>query len=288
MDKPLIEELLNEAEGSSLDFKRDQYPFGSNEDKGEVLKDILAFANAWRRDDAFILIGVEEVKGGRSRPVGVQRHFDDASLQQFVNSKTQKPISFSYHVESVDNVEIGVICVPIQERPVFLLADFGRLKKDVVYVRQGSSTGTANPDEIARMARSEIQGPRPALSVSATVMDAYKGEFVIAISNDGAGIARAPYLELKPPGPFQISQYGLDGNIPAKHGLPLLLQGGGLPSKFAGTTDVVVHPGTTREITKVEWHGERGKVPAVVDLPYVVGADGIQIVSGTVHVTFHS
>lgn len=288
MDKTLIEELLNEAEGSSLDFKRDQYPFDSNDEKGEFLKDILAFANAWRRDDAFILIGVEEVKGGRNRPVGVTRHFDDASLQQFVNSKTQKPISFSYHVESVDSVEIGVVCLPIQDRPFFLRADFGRLKKDVVYVRQGSSTSTANPDEIARMARSQSQAQPPDLSVTASVLNAYKGEFIVAISNGGAGIARAPYLELKPPGPFQISQYGLDGNIPGKHGLPLLPQGSGLPSKFAGTTDVVVHPGISREITKVEWHGEQGKVPAFVDLPYVVGADGFRIVSGTVHVVFHS
>lgn len=285
---PEIEQLLNEAEGSSLDFKRDQYPFQSNEEKGELLKDILAFANAWRRDDAYILIGVDEVRGGRSRPVGVERHFDDAALQQFVNSKTQRPISFSYRVESVDEVRVGVICVPVQERPFFLRADFGRLKKNVVYVRQGSSTSEANPDEIARMARSEMRAPRPALSVLATVLNAHTGELLIAVSNDGVGVARAPYLELKPPGPFQISQYGLDGTPPARHGLPLLPQGTGLPSQFAGTTDVVVHPGTSRDITKIKWHGEQGKVPPSIDLPYVVGADGIPTVSGTAHVCFQA
>jgi predicted HTH transcriptional regulator len=43
-------------------FKRDQYPFeaSSDDDKGELLKDLLAFANSWRRESAFILIGVEE------------------------------------------------------------------------------------------------------------------------------------------------------------------------------------------------------------------------------------
>ena len=288
MAKRLIEELLNEAEGASLDFKRDQYPFVSDEEKGELLKDILAFANAWRRDEAYLLIGVDEVKGGRSRPVGITQHFDDANLQQFVNSKTQKPISFSYYIEPVDSVEIGVIRLPLQERPFFLRADFGLLKKDVVYVRQGSSTSTANPDEIARMGLSQKLSDPPDLSVTATVVNALAGEFVVAISNSGAGIARAPYLKLNPPAPFRISQYGLDGNIPGKHGLPLLPQGSGLPSTFSSTTDVVVHPGTAREITKVEWRGERGKVPNFVDMPYTVGAEDFGIVSGTLHVAFHS
>ena len=69
MNSALLEELLNEDEGSTLDFKRDQYPFeGADDDlKAELLKDILAFVNAWRRTDAYILIGVEEVKGGRSK-----------------------------------------------------------------------------------------------------------------------------------------------------------------------------------------------------------------------------
>lgn len=101
------------GEGSSLDFKRNQYPFGgaSEDEKRELLKDVLALANAWRRDDAYILIGVEEVRGSRSRPLGVSVHLDDARLQQFVNSKVQKPLQCAYEVQRIDGVEIGVIRV---------------------------------------------------------------------------------------------------------------------------------------------------------------------------------
>ncbi len=62
----MLEELLNEDEGAALDFKRSQYPFEEvdNDAKSELLKDILAFANAWRRATAYVLIGVDEVKGG--------------------------------------------------------------------------------------------------------------------------------------------------------------------------------------------------------------------------------
>ncbi len=62
MDTELIEHLLHEDEGVELDFKQEQYPFNNADDaaKSELLKDILAFVNAWRRSTAYILIGVEE------------------------------------------------------------------------------------------------------------------------------------------------------------------------------------------------------------------------------------
>ena len=157
MDKDLMEQLLNEAESETLDFKRDQYPFNgaTDEQKSELLKDILIFANSWKRTDAYILVGVEEVKGGRSKPVGVTSHLDDANLQQFVNSKTQRQVAFSYKAFPFEGVQIGVIRIPVQDRPVYLTKDFGKLKKNIVYVRRGSSTVEADPDEIARMGLSK-------------------------------------------------------------------------------------------------------------------------------------
>jgi hypothetical protein len=58
MDDALFEQLLNEEEGTTLDFKKEKYRFvkASDEDKAELVKDILGFANAWRRSEAYILI----------------------------------------------------------------------------------------------------------------------------------------------------------------------------------------------------------------------------------------
>lgn len=149
----LISSLLFEAEGAELDFKREQYRFeGADErEKSELLKDVLAFANAWRRTDAYILIGVQEVKEGESLVVGVSAHIDDAKLQQFVNSKTNRPVEFSYTPTSFRGKQLGVICVPVQDRPTFLIKDYGGLRRNTVYLRRGSSTDEARPDEIARM-----------------------------------------------------------------------------------------------------------------------------------------
>lgn len=50
MDVTRLEKLLNRSEGDTLDFKREQYRYAGAppEDKGELLKDILAFANTPR------------------------------------------------------------------------------------------------------------------------------------------------------------------------------------------------------------------------------------------------
>ena len=145
MDLELLEHLLHEPEGQSLDFKQAQYRFerASELDKSELLKDVLAFANSWRRTPAYVLIGVREVKGGRSQVVGITEHIEDASLQQFVNSKTQRRVELSYEVVRVEGVEIGVIGIPIQDRPVYAEDDYGKVKARVVYFRAGSSTREA-------------------------------------------------------------------------------------------------------------------------------------------------
>ncbi len=151
----IVEDLLYEDESSTLDFKRDQYPFSgaNNRQKSELLKDIIAFANAWRRSKAYILLGVDEVVGGKSTVVGVSNHLAESNIQQFINSKTNRPIEFSYRAEEIEGQQVGVFEIPNQERPFFLESDYGRLESNVVYLRRGSSTATADPEEIARMGK---------------------------------------------------------------------------------------------------------------------------------------
>src|ERR1700730_8215080 len=99
MTPDLFERLLYEEESTTLDFKKEQYRFAkaTEEEKSELLKDILGFANAWRRSEAYILIGVEDVRGGRGNVIGIPAatpHLDDHSLQQFVNNLTNRPVRF--------------------------------------------------------------------------------------------------------------------------------------------------------------------------------------------------
>jgi predicted HTH transcriptional regulator len=148
--------LLQRSESETLDFKAKQYPFESNEEKGELLKDILAIANACKDSDGYILIGVEEEHGRMKRLCGADITLRDSDVQQFVNSKTNRRISFRVEVCQCESVNLTVIQIDkAQQRPIFLLKQFGRLKSNVPYIRRGSSTDEVTPDEIAKMGRDE-------------------------------------------------------------------------------------------------------------------------------------
>lgn len=117
MDQETFERLLREVESTSLDFKRDQYPFtGVDRDqKSEIIKDILGFVNGWRRCEAFILIGVSETDDAADEICGVAEHMEDASLQQLVNAHLNRPIEFAYEAFEYGGKKIGVIRIPEQK-----------------------------------------------------------------------------------------------------------------------------------------------------------------------------
>jgi len=164
MNNELFEQLLYEDESTTLDFKKKQYLFAkaTEEEKSELLKDILGFANAWRRSEAYILIGVKDVKGGRSNVIGIPAtdHLDDHSLQQFVNNLTNQPVRFHYEAFGFEGKQVGIIRIDEQTRPIYLKKDYGKLAREKVYVRRGSSTDPTKPaslEEIAQMRLGSVQ-----------------------------------------------------------------------------------------------------------------------------------
>jgi hypothetical protein len=164
MNSELFEQLLYEDESTTLDFKKKQYLFAkaTEEEKSELLKDILGFANAWRRSEAYILIGVKDVKGGRSNIIGIPAtdHLDDHSLQQFVNNLTNQPVRFHYEAFGFEGKQVGIIRIDEQTRPIYLKKDYGKLAREKVYVRRGSSTDPTKPaslEEIAQMRLGSVQ-----------------------------------------------------------------------------------------------------------------------------------
>src|SRR5205085_10711750 len=87
----------------------------------------------------------------------VTPELEDSDVQQFVNSKTNRPIALA--VEHVDYQGAPLTIIRVaqkQARPIFLNKRYGRLNKNIVYIRHGSSTDEASPDEIAEMAKQEV------------------------------------------------------------------------------------------------------------------------------------
>jgi hypothetical protein len=144
------------SESDSLDFKSEQYKFTSatDEQKSELLKDIIAMANSWREETGYIILGIIEKPEKPNELIGITEHIDDSRLQEFINNKTNKICSFSYKTVTFEDLTFGIIEIPVQKRPLFLKKQYGRLKQDTVYVRRGSSTTEAKPDEISLMGSS--------------------------------------------------------------------------------------------------------------------------------------
>ncbi|PKO38959.1 MAG: hypothetical protein CVU33_06745 [Betaproteobacteria bacterium HGW-Betaproteobacteria-6] len=222
-----LEKLLFRAEGSELDFKADQYVFSKNDlaadglsgnefskklenKKSELLKDLLAMANSWRDGPAHILIGFEENKPSLPNVVGIaaEKFYDDARFQQFIASKIHGTLDFSYEVVEFRGIAVGIFTIPKQSRPVFSKETYGVVQKDVVYVRRGSSTDTARPDEIAQMGAEEAQSAQVA-DVSFEITDD-KGVALAGTARE-IKVAERPneplpdFEEARSTNPFEIS-----------------------------------------------------------------------------------
>ncbi|MDB6110617.1 MAG: hypothetical protein JWR69_2367 [Pedosphaera sp.] len=155
-----ITTLLNMKESETFDFKSGQYKFyrGTDEEKSELLKDIMAFANAWKTGDAYIVIGVSEKNGGRDQVVGVTEHLKDNDIQQFVKSKTNHPVRFSIYSDTAEGKDIDIIRVEMaQQRPIYSANPFGKLKAEDVHIRVGSSTEVASGAKVAEMTRADLE-----------------------------------------------------------------------------------------------------------------------------------
>lgn len=150
IDAELVRRLLAQREGTHLDFKGVGYDF-SHKRKGnaEFAKDIMAMANALGvgAERAYILIGVVENPDRTGRVVGVpaESHPDDAVVQQKAGSVLNKVPGFTYVPVDVDGVSVGVVEIRAGGRPYYPTTDAPPLRRNVAYVRVGTSTDEASP-----------------------------------------------------------------------------------------------------------------------------------------------
>ncbi|PKM20975.1 MAG: ATP-binding protein [Gammaproteobacteria bacterium HGW-Gammaproteobacteria-15] len=173
VNSKLLDALRYKSESTDLDFKSEQYRFvgGNDYEKSELLKDILAMANAWRDGTAYILLGFKDNRPHLAEVVGISESIDDSRLQQFVNGKMKPKLIFHYEEHLYEGKTIGVIAIPKQKRPFFIAHPYGKLKNNIVYVRRGSSTEEAEPTEVAAMALADSARGHVQLELSVLTPD---------------------------------------------------------------------------------------------------------------------
>ena len=158
-----VKQLVQRNESQVLDFKRDQYKLkkdtngkkATNEEKSELLKDILAFANAFNTVDSFILIGVQQMPVPPHKVVGVKTTIDDASIQEFVRGTSNLCPEFHYEQIDVDAKIVGVLRIPSQLGPFQVKKTFGSQVLERIPVRQGTSTDYVSINEYSARLRAD-------------------------------------------------------------------------------------------------------------------------------------
>lgn len=159
-----LNQLCLQGESNCVDYKRAQYAFigGTDDQKAELLKDVLCFANSFRKMLAYIIIGVDEEPSGIGSICGIREDevIDDAKLQEFINSKTNRRIPFSaypFRTAAGKILQVIELDVCIVGRPYYLKKRFASLNYNDVWMRIGSSSHVASPDDIAAMGRAAFE-----------------------------------------------------------------------------------------------------------------------------------
>jgi hypothetical protein len=118
--------------------------------KAELVKDVVAIANSPGDEPGYIFYGVD--LSAAEPIVGLHRSYDDATLQQIVSGKLERPVSFLYYEVPVGEAQVGVIAIPpSRRRPHILRVTYEHLREGQIPIRRGSSTTWAGYEDLQEM-----------------------------------------------------------------------------------------------------------------------------------------
>ena len=163
LDSEQVNQLINQPESNSLDFKRTQYdlqPPRGSADKGclHLVKDILCMSNTPRDGSAYILTGISEEPGRRNEVTGIKSSLDDSRIQDMLRSWLDPIPSVHYYEVELTGKLVGVYAVaPDRSRgPYHLRHDLNKPKRDSlgdflhpdrIYFRRGTTNDWARESD---------------------------------------------------------------------------------------------------------------------------------------------
>jgi hypothetical protein len=275
--------VSRQEENLTLDFKLINRPdLNQTDDKKNLAKTLSGFANS---SGGLIVWGIDARKNEQGldcareaveiRPLSLLL----ARLNELTSRAVSPPVDGVRHKGIISAEDMGfVVSLVPESNSGPHMAKFG---EDRYYKRSG--------DTFYRMEHFDLEDMfgrrrKPKLSLAASVIQ-NRCEIVIGLKNEGRGTAKAPYLSFVVPEPFSLSPYGIDGN--GSVGLPRLHHGGddSRRPRFGANSDVVIHPHTTHDITKIEFRGrEENRPRGRFVIEYETAAEDMQLVGSRVTV----
>lgn len=263
-------------EDLQLDFKMSESNFSKPEDRKVLARAVSGFANS---AGGLIVWGVETkaatpddaIVASALRPLADPRLFM-SRLQEYSGAAATPVVDGVEHRLVSDNKSIGAFAVTIVPESV-AGPHMAKLGEDRYYKRTGDRFAKMEHFDIADMFGRRA---RPDLQVWA----ARRGQFevVVRVVNRGRGAAMAPFVGLKYPGPWGLSQWGLDGA--GSFGIPVLPGSNENAPRFAGDASVVVHPNVSIDVAIIKWKGDTLLGTGSLVISYEVAAIGQMLTEG--------
>lgn len=154
MDIDEVKDLIyNYGECDYLDFKEEDY---HKDNKVELVKDLVAFANSHSERNKYIIIGIKEENNLCDEIIGIdeKRIRDEAEFQQIVKTYIKENLNVEYKILNIDNKKLLIIEIPAsnnENRPFMVKTQIGYLKENEIYIRKGSMTTLANKMDLEIM-----------------------------------------------------------------------------------------------------------------------------------------
>lgn len=277
-------QVLRAIERMHVDFKQKHDRRNSrlaDDDKKNLAKAVSGFANS---GGGILVWGVEN-KTMSPKPITDVQHFV-ASLLELAAQVTD-PIVLDIDGDWIPSDArsgqegFGVIFIPESLLPPHRVILNYKDIKNHYYVRSGESFVVASHTQLEDMFG---RRPKPKLALSWKVVTSspsgnkHQLYVILGIENKGRGSAKSPFLCVKIPPPYQISRYGIDGNM----GFGLRQLTSSIRSedrKYGSSADVVIHPGIVHDVTAVKLEIDVTQPPSqVFDLVvyYQIAAEGIK------------
>jgi len=134
-----IDDLIEyHDEEHNLDFKGAQYP---KEKHADLIKDIIAMANADTNDGCYIIIGVIRNNEGQKELRGINREdfIDDAVYQQLIRENVEPDVNFEYILHEYAGKCFGVFRIgKCDDKPYMMKKDYKKLKTGDSWIRKGT------------------------------------------------------------------------------------------------------------------------------------------------------
>ncbi len=281
-------QVLGAIEHMHVDFKEKRDRRDSklaDHDKRNLAKAVSGFANS---GGGVLIWGIED-KTMSPRPITDVKHFV-ASLLQLAPQVTD-PVVLDIDGDWMPSDAgsgqegFGVILIPESLLPPHRVILNHKDIKNHYYVRSGESFLAASHTQLEDMFG---RRPKPKLALSTKVVisghagKTYHLYVILGIENKGRGSAKSPFLSVKVYPPYQISQYGIDGNT--HFGLRALTSSiGSENDKYGSSADAVIHPGVVHDVTAVKVKIDVSQPQyEVLELAvdYQIAAEGISPVEG--------